>query len=50
MKPLAIHLLVFLLLVGTWGFAEALEPLKPYDNFEKAKSPSTAGILSTSLI
>jgi hypothetical protein len=35
MKQLVIHLFVFLLLVGTWGFAEALEPLKPYDNFEQ---------------
>ena len=35
MKPLVIHLLVFLLLVGTGGFAEALEPVKPYDNFEQ---------------
>ena len=36
MKPRMLQLLVFVLLVGTWGFAEALEPLKPYDNFEQS--------------
>jgi hypothetical protein len=36
MKPRILQLLVFVLLVGTWGFAEALEPLKLYDNFEQA--------------
>ena len=36
MKPRILQLLVLVLLVGTWGFAEALEPLKPYDNFEQA--------------
>ena len=36
MKPRMLQLLVFVLLVGTWGFAEALEPLKLYDNFEQA--------------
>jgi hypothetical protein len=42
MKPRMLQLLVFVLLVGTWGFAEAeehrdrgLEPLKLYDNFEQ---------------
>ena len=29
-----IHLLVLLLLVGTWGLAEAVEALKPYDTFQ----------------
>jgi len=44
MKPRMLQLLVFVLLVGTWGFAEAeehrdlgLEPLKLYDNFEQAQ-------------
>ena len=36
MKSRMLQLLVFVLLVGTWGFAEALEPLKLYDNFEQA--------------
>jgi hypothetical protein len=36
MKSHILQLLVLVLLVGTWGFAEALEPLKPYDNFEQA--------------
>lgn len=43
MKPRILQLLVFVLLVGTWGSAEAgehrklgLEPLKLYDNFEQA--------------
>lgn len=36
MKPRMLQLLVFVLLVGTWGFAEALEPLKLYDNFDQA--------------
>jgi hypothetical protein len=36
MKPRMLQLLVFVLLMGTWGFAEALEPLKLYDNFEQA--------------
>lgn len=36
MKPRMLQLLVFVLLLGTWGFAEALEPLKLYDNFEQA--------------
>lgn len=36
MKPRMLQLLVFVLLVGTWGIAEALEPLKLYDNFEQA--------------
>lgn len=35
MKPRMLQLLVFVLLVGTWGFAEALEPLKLYDKFEQ---------------
>jgi hypothetical protein len=42
MKPRMLQLLVFVLLVGTWGFAEAeehrnlgLEPLKLYDNFDQ---------------
>lgn len=35
MKPRMLQLLVFVLLLGTWGFAEALEPLKLYDNFEQ---------------
>ena len=35
MKPRILQLLVFVLLVGTWGSAEALEPLKLYDNFEQ---------------
>ena len=36
MKPRMLQLLVFVLVLGTWGFAEALEPLKLYDNFEQA--------------
>ena len=36
MKPRMLQLLVFVLLVGTWGFAEALEPLKRYDTFEQS--------------
>ena len=36
MKPRILQLLVFVLLMGTWGFAEALEPLKLYDNFDQA--------------
>lgn len=36
MKPRMFQFLVFVLVLGTWGFAEALEPLKPYDNFEQA--------------
>lgn len=35
MKPRLLQLLVFVLLVGTWGFAEALEPLKLYDKFRE---------------
>ena len=35
MKPRMLQLLVFVLVLGTWGFAEALEPLKLYDNFEQ---------------
>jgi hypothetical protein len=31
-----LQLLVFVLVLGTWGFAEALEPLKLYDNFDQA--------------
>jgi hypothetical protein len=34
MKPLVILLLVFLLLVGTWGLGQAVELLKPYDDFQ----------------
>lgn len=34
MKPRLLQLLVFVLLVGTWGLGEAVEPLKPYDNFQ----------------
>ena len=36
MKPRMLQLLLFVLLVDTWGFAEALEPLKLYDNFDQA--------------
>lgn len=36
MKPRILQLLVFVLVLGTWGFAEALEPLKLYDNFDQA--------------
>jgi hypothetical protein len=36
MKPRMLQLLVFVLLVGPCGFADALEPLKLYDNFEHA--------------
>jgi hypothetical protein len=36
MKARMLQLLVFVFVLGTWGFAEALEPLKPYDNFEQA--------------
>ncbi len=36
MKPrYVLQLFVFVLLVGTWGSAEALEPLKLYDDFEQ---------------
>lgn len=35
MKTRILQLLVFVLLMGTWGFAEALEPLKLYDNFKQ---------------
>ena len=35
MKPRMLQLLVFVLVLGAWGFAEALEPLKLYDNFEQ---------------
>ena len=33
-KVLVMHLLVVLLLASTWGLAEAVEALKPYDTFE----------------
>jgi len=36
MKPRILQLLVFVLVLWTWGFAEALEPLKLYDNFDQA--------------
>jgi hypothetical protein len=36
MKLRILQLIVFVLLVGTWSFAEALEPLKLYDKFEQA--------------
>ena len=35
MIPRMLQLLVFVLLVGTWGLGEAVEPLTLYDNFEK---------------
>ena len=34
MKPRMLQLFVFVLLVGTWGLGEAVEPLKPYDDFQ----------------
>jgi len=34
MKPRMLQLFVFVLLVGTWGLGEAVEPLKLYDNFQ----------------
>jgi hypothetical protein len=34
MKPRILQLLVFVLLVGIWGLGEAVEPLKPYDDFQ----------------
>jgi hypothetical protein len=33
-KVVVMHFLVVLLLASTWGFAEAVEALKPYDTFE----------------
>jgi hypothetical protein len=34
MKPRTLQLLVFVLVLGTWHLAEAVEPLKSYDTFE----------------
>jgi hypothetical protein len=34
MKPRMLQLFVFVLLVGTWSLGEAVEPLKPYDDFQ----------------